>query len=81
MRRPIQLIQRFVLFMAGLLTLSGCTGVQILNNLAPTEAIRPVISREYDPDHHLALDIYPPTHAEQAPVIIFFGGGRWEDGD
>ncbi len=81
MRRPIQLIQRFVLFMAGLLTLSGCTGVQILNNLAPTEAIRPVISREYDPDHHLALDIYQPTHAEQAPVIIFFWGGRWEDGD
>lgn len=64
-----------------LLALNGCTGVQVLNALAPTEAIDPTITREYDTKHHLALDIYQPKHAKQAPVILFFWGGRWEEGD
>ncbi|HQS01722.1 MAG: hypothetical protein B7Y07_08290 [Halothiobacillus sp. 24-54-40] len=74
-------VPRIVLMLIGLFALSGCTGVQILNTLAPTEAILPTVTRTYNTEHALALDIYQPENAKQAPVIVFFWGGRWEEGD
>ncbi len=34
----------------------------------------------FDPAHALALDVYAPHDAANAPVIVFFYGGSWEDG-
>ncbi|AIF46889.1 alpha/beta hydrolase [Dyella japonica] len=36
---------------------------------------------EFDADHHLALDVYTPAHAEHAPVVVFFYGGDWTHGE
>jgi acetyl esterase/lipase len=35
----------------------------------------------FERQHQLKLDVYRPTNAHAAPVIVFFWGGRWEDGD
>ncbi|MDQ2971373.1 MAG: alpha/beta hydrolase [Rhodanobacteraceae bacterium] len=34
----------------------------------------------FDAQHRLALDVYSPTGAKDAPVVVFFYGGRWEKG-
>ncbi|MET0935507.1 MAG: alpha/beta hydrolase [Luteibacter sp.] len=34
----------------------------------------------YDADLDLALDVYAPTHAEHAPVVVYFYGGSWMTG-
>lgn len=36
---------------------------------------------EFDPQHHLALDIYRPAHAAHAPIVVFFYGGSWIRGE
>jgi acetyl esterase/lipase len=35
---------------------------------------------EFDAEHHLALDVYAPRAVADAPVVVFFYGGSWEDG-
>jgi len=34
----------------------------------------------YDAASALALDVYAPTHAEHAPVVVYFYGGSWMSG-
>ncbi|HEY8011381.1 MAG TPA: alpha/beta hydrolase [Rudaea sp.] len=34
----------------------------------------------FDPKHAIALDIYAPHNAANAPVVVFFYGGSWEGG-
>jgi acetyl esterase/lipase len=34
----------------------------------------------FDAEHHLALDVYRPTNASHAPVVVFFFGGSWKSG-
>jgi acetyl esterase/lipase len=36
---------------------------------------------KFDPQHHLALDIYRPAHAEHVPIVVFFYGGSWISGE
>lgn len=35
----------------------------------------------FDPELHLALDIYAPRGAHDLPVVVFFYGGSWQDGE
>ena len=34
----------------------------------------------FDTEHALALDVYRPRDAADAPVVVFFYGGRWKSG-
>lgn len=34
----------------------------------------------FEPAHGLKLDVYQPVDAHDAPVVVFFYGGRWEKG-
>lgn len=43
--------------------------------------VRSVRNVVYDPAHGLALDIYAPRRATDAPLVVFFGGERWARGD
>ena len=61
--------------------LQGCSGVTILNTLSPRDGVQVTRSIVFDRQHQLKLDVYRPTNAHAAPVIVFFWGGRWEDGD
>lgn len=35
----------------------------------------------FDAKHKLALDVYNPKHAKNAPVVVFFYGGSWTSGE
>jgi acetyl esterase/lipase len=84
MRPPEDLPVR--LFITGLmavllLALSGCTGPAVLNSLTPTRGYDVASNLLYDPSLNLRLDIYAPKGVQNAPVVIFFFGGRWTEGN
>lgn len=61
------------------LWLGGCSGVQILNALAPTQGIT-VRHLAYGPGPRNGVDVYAPADAAGAPVAVFFYGGGWTNG-
>jgi acetyl esterase/lipase len=64
--------------------LTACSGVQILNNLAPRIGIERIADIDFqNKPHSLQLDIYRPTGnlKKDMPVVIFYWGGRWQEGD
>lgn len=71
---------RILLIFITVIGIEGCTGVRVLNTLAPRDDIHVTHSITFDTAHNLQLDVYQPADAHKAPVIVFFWGGRWEDG-
>ena len=69
------------LFLA--LLLSGCHATLFagLNATDQRHDIERQTHVEFDPQHHLALDIYRPAHVTQAPIVVFFYGGSWISGE
>ena len=60
--------------------LAACSGTRILNALTPSGGYGIATNIVFDAAHGLALDIYKPSGAKDAPVIVFFYGGRWTEG-
>ncbi|MEO6799116.1 MAG: alpha/beta hydrolase [Rhodanobacter sp.] len=79
--RPRGLLATLLLLLVGGL-LTGCQAVlfRSLNATASTTDV--VVQRDliYDRAHHLALDVYRPREARDAPVVVFFYGGSWKSG-
>jgi Esterase/lipase len=73
-------IPRIVLSLL-MLTLAGCANRGMLNALAPDSGYQLSRNIVYDSQHGLRLDVYAPNDAHDAPVVVFFHGGRWERGD
>ncbi|MBP0047448.1 alpha/beta hydrolase [Marinobacterium sp. AK62] len=75
---------RAFLLSVGAVLLSGCTqlGLSLANlpaRFSDTEIIRDLA---YGPDQQHRLDIYLPDGASASyPVLVFFYGGRWTEGD
>jgi len=68
------------LFMA--LTLAGCSPVTVLNATAPRDGVTVDSGIAYASGPNHQLDVYAPAPAcANAPVVVFFYGGGWEDGD
>lgn len=68
---------------ASLMTLiAGCDAVVFgaLNVAAEKRGYTVHRDIVFDAQHGLALDVYTPTGAAHAPVVVFFYGGRWEKG-
>ncbi|HKY89764.1 MAG TPA: alpha/beta hydrolase [Nevskiaceae bacterium] len=63
-----------------LAALSGCTSNQMLNSTTPTRGYKVASNLVYDPAYSLRLDVYTPDDARNAPVVVFFHGGRWSGG-
>lgn len=73
---------RIFLLVAILLT-GGCEA-SLFASLNATDPHRDITTRAnlvFDSEHALALDVYAPTHAEHAPVVVFFYGGTWVRGE
>lgn len=64
--------------LAGLL--GGCSGQQLLNGLTPTNGYSRSTNIVYAPAQNLKLDVYTPYGSQNAPVVVFFYGGRWSEG-
>jgi acetyl esterase/lipase len=69
----------FALFAA--LSLSACSSREILNATASDSGYSLTQNIVYDDSTGEKLDIYTPTGASNAPVVVFFFGGRWSSGD
>jgi len=73
---------RFLLLAAALL-LGGCEAT-LFAGLNATDAHRDIATHTgivFDDAHGLALDVYAPEHAKDAPVVVFFYGGTWVRGE
>lgn len=77
----MKLHRRIWLMSLALFGLAGCSGITVLNTLAPEQGIRVHENLVFDSDHFLELDIYQPKDAHHAPVVVFFWGGSWQEGD
>ena len=74
-------IATLLLLLGGSL-LSGCQAVLFRSLNATAGKSDLVVQRDviYDPAHKLALDVYRPSDARNAPVVVFFYGGSWKSG-
>lgn len=70
-----------VLAALALWALAGCSSPQVLNRFASEAGYRLASNLVYDRGRNLALDVYQPVQVSGAPVVVFFHGGRWTDGD
>jgi acetyl esterase/lipase len=62
--------------------LVGCSPVAVLNALASRKDVAVVSGIAYARGPDRQLDLYTPSRAcGGAPVVVFFYGGGWEDGD
>ena len=69
----------------GLLALAGsllpaCSGQKLLNTLTSERGISRASNLVFDTGTGLRLDVYTPKGARNAPVVVFFYGGRWSEG-
>lgn len=63
-----------------LLLITGCSSRQMLNSLTPSRGYALASNVVYDAKNNLRLDVYSPREAKDAPVVVFFYGGRWSEG-
>jgi acetyl esterase/lipase len=83
---PAQQKRRIVTFgLAGLgaAALAACSPVKLLNAAIPSSGYRKTSDIAYGSDPRRVLDVYVPAAAgtEPRPVVVFFYGGSWQNGD
>lgn len=64
---------------AGLLP--ACSGQKLLNTMTLGTGYTRASNIVFDAPTGLQADVYTPTGAANAPVVVFFFGGRWSEGD
>lgn len=75
-------MSRLTIILASLLILAGCSGQAMVNALTPTWGYQLHANIAYGNLPRQKLDIYVPDDvSEPAPVVVFFYGGRWENGN
>lgn len=68
------------LLATALLLLGGCTATG-LSAITTDSGYTLTQNVPYDRANQLTLDIYSPNGVKNAPVVVFFYGGRWQKGD
>ncbi|TCV93963.1 acetyl esterase/lipase [Luteibacter rhizovicinus] len=74
---------RFASIAFGILLLSGCHGI-FYGTVNARQASGGVLQQRnvvFDRTTGLALDVYSPVNAAHAPVVVFFYGGSWKNGN
>jgi acetyl esterase/lipase len=74
--------QLLLVLVGGVLSLCGCSRVDLLNLTIPRDGYAVTRDIAYGDDVRQKLDIYVPDRpAPGNPVIVFFYGGSWQMGD
>lgn len=60
--------------------LAACSGQKLLNTLTSGSGYTKASNIVFDDPTGLKLDLYTPDGAANAPVVVFFYGGRWSEG-
>jgi acetyl esterase/lipase len=73
---------RLLLLLSAALLLAGChaTFFGAVNARQPSTGVAAHRDIVFDPANDLALDVYSPTNASHAPVVVYFYGGSWMTG-
>lgn len=66
--------------LAAAFALGACSGQRALNTVTSDSGYTLASNIAYDDSGSLALDVYTPDGYKAAPVVVFFFGGRWEQG-
>lgn len=62
--------------------LAACSPVKLLNATIPSGGYRKTEGIAYGPDARQQLDVYEPVApGTERPVVVFFYGGSWQNGD
>lgn len=62
--------------------LAGCSGQALVNGLTPSGGYRLSSDISYGDKNRQNLDVYvAKDKAANAPIVVFFYGGRWEEGN
>lgn len=69
------------LLLVGLATYAWLSPVSLLNAAARGGDWHVTRDISYMPGARGGLDVYAPAGAKNAPVVVFFYGGSWQDGD
>ena len=70
------------LLLTALAPLAGCAPVDVLNAITPARGYDRSAAIAYGDDPRQALDVYRPKGAAGLrPVVVFFYGGNWREGD
>ncbi|WP_240433459.1 alpha/beta hydrolase [Solimonas sp. K1W22B-7] len=72
---------RKLIILLSLALLAGCSSLSVVNGLTPSTGYNLAINLPFDPATGLTADVYTPDGARNAPVVVFFYGGRWSEGD
>ncbi|MES2185168.1 MAG: alpha/beta hydrolase [Pseudomonadota bacterium] len=81
---PFSMARRTGILAAATAFISGCSGVQVLDKLVPSNDYSAETGLAYGPDPRQRLDVYRPTGtpgATRPPVVVFFYGGAWSHGN
>ena len=62
--------------------LGGCADMfyATIGAIAAEDKIDERAGIEFDAKYKLKMDVYAPTNAAAAPIVVFFYGGSWQDG-
>jgi acetyl esterase/lipase len=75
-------VMRTIILMALLFALTACASTRLVNAFIPSSGYQVHGNLGYGELPRQALDVYVPTpQPRQAPVVLFFYGGRWSGGD
>ena len=79
----VERIARCVALALAALLATGCeaTFFRVLNSGSIPHTVAADLDVVYAADTGEQLDVYRPVAASGAPVVVFFYGGRWQDGD
>lgn len=75
-----RVVLSFVAALTAALLLAGCSGQRVLNSITTTSTYTLASNVPYDDVGGQLLDVYTPRDTRNAPVVVFFFGGRWENG-
>lgn len=77
MRKPFLWL---ITAVSALLLMSGCTGLGAINSMTTNEGYHVTNNVQYDRTTGEAVDVYNTAQLQNAPVVVFFYGGRWSVG-
>lgn len=64
------------------LALTDCSPIQLVNELSPSSHYQLTADLAYGSIERQKLDVYSPGSAPgSSPLIVFFYGGGWQDGN
>jgi acetyl esterase/lipase len=73
-------VHKFIAMLAVLVLLASCSSMQVVNGVTTSKGYEPQTGILYNDATGLVLDVYAPPNAQDAPVVVFFYGGRWSGG-